>query len=86
MQFDGLAPRIAPEQPRRAAIGAEQAEQNPDCGGFPGPVRPEEAVHLAGRDRQVEAIERESLAEGFAQPGDFDSVHGKKEYSNFRNY
>jgi hypothetical protein len=43
-------------------------------------------VHLASRDRQVEAVERESLAEGFAQPGDFDSVHDKTEYSNFRNY
>ncbi len=48
VQFRGVAPRVAAEQPGGAGVGAQQPEQDPDGGGLPGAVGPEEAVHLPG--------------------------------------
>ena len=48
VQLGRVAPRVAAEQPDRAGVGAQQAEQHADRGGLAGPVRAEEAMHLAG--------------------------------------
>src|SRR5439155_18596076 len=48
---------------------AEQAQEDPDRGGLPGAVRPEEAVYLAGADGQVETVQRVGPAEGLVEAG-----------------
>ena len=45
---------------------------------FPAPFGPEEAVHLARRDGELEAVERPRRAEGLHEPGDRDRLrHGR---------
>ena len=71
-----VSPGVATEHLRGAAVGAEQAEQDADGGRLAGAVGPEEAVHLAGLDAQVEAVERPHPAEALAQAADRDrSTH-----------
>ena len=53
----------AAEQPRRPAVGAQQAQQDPDRGGLTGPVRPEETVYFADRHAQVKCVKRTGPAE-----------------------
>jgi hypothetical protein len=72
VERDGIAQRIAAQEPRLARIGAQQAEQNPDRGRLPGAVRAEEPVHLAGLHGQVQPIQRPGRAKGLDQPGDGD--------------
>ena len=67
VQGDGVAPRVAAEQPCDARVGAQPAEQHPDRGRLARAVGAEEAVHLTGRDLQVEAVEGAGLAEGLDQ-------------------
>ena len=55
------------------AVGRDQAEQHPDRGGLARPVRPEEAVHAAVRDRQVDAVDGDlAAAEPLGQPAGRD--------------
>ena len=68
MQLDGVAPRVAAEQADLAGVGAQEAEQDADGGRLAGAVGTEEAVHLAGRDGQVEPVERADVAEGLDEP------------------
>jgi hypothetical protein len=70
-----VPPRIAAQQPGLAAVGPEQAEQNPQRGGLAGAVRAEERVHFAGPDSQVKAVERADRTEPLLQPVDLDRVH-----------
>ncbi len=63
VQLDRVAPRVATEQLDSAVVGAHQAEQDPDGRGLAGPVGTEEAVHLAGGDLEVQAVEGPGGAE-----------------------
>ena len=67
-----VAPRVAAEQPHRAGVRPQQAEQHPDRGRLAGAVGPQEAVHLAGADLEVQPVEGDGAAEGLAEPGDLD--------------
>ena len=75
VEGDGVVPRVAVEQGGVARVGPQQAEQNPDGGGLPGAVGPEEAVDLARGDLEVEVVEGEHVAERLGQPGDGDGGH-----------
>ena len=80
VQPHSIDPGVAAEEPDGAAVGADQAEQDPDRGRLARPVRSEVAVHLASGDLQVEPVERTRSAEGLLQSGDRyrcgRSVHG----------
>lgn len=69
---DRVGPRIAPQHPYRARIGANQPEQNANSRRLPRAVGPQESVHLADANGQVEGVERPRAAEGFRQPGNGD--------------
>src|SRR5665648_770168 len=78
VQRDGVPPWVATEESRLAAVLAQQAEQHPDGRGLAGAVGPEEPVHLAAADRQVNAVESPGAAEGLgetARPDDL--LHGR---------
>ncbi len=75
VQRGGIVPGVAAEQARDSGVGAEQAEQDPDRRRLACSIRPEEAVHLPGPYVQIEAIERTSRPERFAQGGHFDHVN-----------
>ena len=62
-----VGPGVHAEQFGPAAGGPVDAEQQPDRGRLPGPVRAQVAVHLAGLDRQVEGIERQRFAVALGQ-------------------
>ncbi len=53
------ATRVAAEQPEAPRGGVHQAEQHPDRRGLAGAVRPEEPVHAARRNREVDVIDGE---------------------------
>ena len=74
VQRDRVAPRVAAEQLDGAAVGAQQAEQDPDGGGLAGAVGAEEAVHLARGHGEVEAVQSDGGSERLAEPGDRDAV------------
>ena len=74
VQVGGVAPRVAAEHGRGAAVGAQQAEQDADGRRLPRAVRAEEAVHLALADGEVEAVEGDGVAERLVQAGDGDDV------------
>ena len=61
-----------PSNGDRAGVGAQQPEQHPQGRRLAGTVRAEEPVHLTGRDREVEPVQRARRAEGLLQPGDVD--------------
>ncbi len=67
VQCDGIAPRVAAEQPHRTRVGAQQAEQDPHRGGLARSVGAEEAVHLAGCDCQVQSVQGAGTAERLDQ-------------------
>jgi hypothetical protein len=68
----GLAPGVAAEKLGRAAVGAQEAEEDPEGGGLAGPVRAEEAVDLAAGHLEVEAVERARAPERLAEAGHAD--------------
>ena len=72
MQRFDIRPRVAAEQPGGAGVGPQQAEQDAEGGRLPGAVGPEEAVHLALLDLEVEPVEGDGGAEGLAQAADLD--------------
>ncbi|NYH51241.1 hypothetical protein HNR06_000830 [Nocardiopsis arvandica] len=57
VQCDGVAPRVAAEHRGGAAVGADEAEQDPDGGGLARAVGAEEAVDLSGTHGEVEAVQ-----------------------------
>ena len=67
VQLDGVAPRGAAEQARLARVGPEQAEQDADGGRLAGPVGPEEAVDLARRHLEIQAVESPRLPNVFTK-------------------
>ena len=72
VQFDGVGPRIAAQQPHAAAVGLHQAQQDADGGRLAGAVGAEEPVHLTFAHRQVEAVQRPHRTEVLGQAADFD--------------
>ncbi len=72
VQRDGVGPRVAAEQSHRSRVGARQAEQDADRRRLTRAVGPEEAVHLAIGDGQVEAVKGAHRAEVLRQPPDLD--------------
>ena len=67
-----VAPRITAEQRHLARVGPQQTEQHPDRRRLAGAVRPEEAVHLARLDHEVEPVERPAGTERLDEPADGD--------------
>jgi hypothetical protein len=63
-----VGPGIEPEDPRAPRRGPVQAEQQPDRGGLAGAVRPEVAVDLTGRDREVEPVEGQRRPVALGEP------------------
>ena len=57
-----LAHRVATEQLDGALGGRDQAERHAQRGRLAGAVGPEEPVHVAGADVQVDVVDREHLA------------------------
>ncbi len=77
MQRDRVAPRVPAQQVDLAGVGTEQAEQDSDGGRLAGAVRPEEAVHLARTDVEIEPVEGDGVPEVLDQTGDRDrGAHG----------
>jgi hypothetical protein len=68
VQLGRLPPRVATEQADVTAVGAEQAKQHADGGRLARAVGAEEAVHLAGGDGEVKAIECAGPSERLRQP------------------
>jgi hypothetical protein len=55
----GLPRHVGAGHLRAAGVESEQGRQHPHGGGLAGPVRPEEAVHDAGRYVEAEPVERD---------------------------
>jgi hypothetical protein len=58
-----LPHHVVAEHAGLAAVGAQQGGEHPDRGGLARAVRPEQAVHRAGRHAQVDAVEGAGGAE-----------------------
>jgi hypothetical protein len=72
-----LAGHFVAEHPHRAGVGTDQAEQRPDRRRLAGSVGPEEPVHLALLDDQVQAVDGHPApaaagTESLVQTGDLD--------------
>ena len=60
-----------------AAVGREQRGEDADRGRLAGAVGPEQAEHGAGRDLQIDAVERPHVAVGLTQPFRFYGQLGR---------
>jgi hypothetical protein len=60
---------------RRARVGPDQAEQHPQRGRLPGPVRAEETGHGALLDLETHLVDREYLAKSLGQAAHLDHCH-----------
>src|SRR5215470_17261141 len=60
------------EHARLAGVGCEDGCQDPHRRGLAGAVRPEQAQHAAGLDRQVDTVQRDDRAEPLDQPARAD--------------
>ena len=58
----------AAEDLQVAAVGLGQPEEQAQQRRLPGPVRPDQAMHLTFRDVEVDAVEGDDLAERLADP------------------
>jgi hypothetical protein len=67
------AREIAAVESHRAGIDRQQARQGPQQRRLAGAVRPEQRHHLAGRDRNVDAVEHADLA-----IAGFERTHGEQ--------
>jgi hypothetical protein len=76
VQRRDVPPGIAAEHPDRAAVRPQQAEQHPQGRGLSGPVRAQEAMHLAGAHLQIEAVEGPGAPEGLDQARAVDGQVG----------
>ena len=74
VQLGGVAPRVAAEDGRGAAVGAQQAEQDADRRRLARAVGSEEAVDLALADAEVESVEGDGGAERLAEAGHGDDI------------
>jgi hypothetical protein len=74
VQPGGVKPRVAAQQRGLPGVPTKQPEQHPDRRRLAGAVRAEEAVHLAGGDREVQPVQRDRAPEGLAQPRHLDGV------------
>ena len=68
---------VAPEETHLAGVGFEERQRELHRGGLAGPVRAEQADHLARPDREAQAVDRHHLAAApcavdLAQPGRFE--------------
>ena len=63
----GLVHHVEAGDARAASRGHEQRAEHPHHRRLAGTVRPEEAVDLAARDRQVDAVDGAQVAEGAGQ-------------------
>jgi hypothetical protein len=79
VQGHRVGPRVAAEQPRLAAVGLEQPEQDAQRRGLAGAVGSEEAGDLARRDGEIEAVEGMDVAETLGQAADGDGGLGGHE-------
>ncbi|HEX3715917.1 MAG TPA: hypothetical protein VHV09_24205 [Trebonia sp.] len=52
---------------KAAAVGEGKAKHNAEQGCLPRPVRPDDPVDLAGRDIQVDTVERDDITEDFCE-------------------
>ena len=57
---------------RLAGVGAEDRRQHPHGSGLAGAVGAEQAEHGCGRDLEVDAVERDDVAEALLQTLDCD--------------
>ncbi len=69
-----VAHDVAAEHARAAGSGAEQRREHAYERGLARAVRPEQALHRAGRDDEVDAIESPGLAERDGDPFDLDCL------------
>ena len=63
---------VAAEQLRRALVGPDQPEQDPQRCRLPGAVGAEVAVDVAGADRQVHVVDRGDVSVALDEPTRFD--------------
>ena len=68
VQLHGITPGVFAEHLHGAGIRTQDAEQDPDGGGFPGTVRPQETVYLPGLHPEVELIQGTDGTEILRQP------------------
>ena len=68
----GLVRDVVTEDACRARVRAQQRREHPDRRRLAGPVRPEHAVHRAGADGQVDAIDGARLTERLHEAGGLD--------------
>ena len=67
-ELDAVAAQVQAEELDRSLARPDQAEQDPEGGRLAGPVRAEEAVDVAGLDRQVDVIDRDDLSVPLDEP------------------
>ena len=65
---------VATEDQGLPVVGGYQPEQDPHQRALAGTVGTQQAVHLSGLDRQVDAGEGRHLAKGFPQSGYLDGL------------
>ena len=74
-----VADNVESEHPRLAAVRFEHRRQDPNSGGLPAAVRPEQAQHSAGLDRKIDSVEGDDFAEPLDEParGDCGLSHSR---------
>jgi hypothetical protein len=72
MEADGVLPWIAVEHRGAAGIGPQQTQQDADRRCLARTVGTEEAMDLAGRDRQIQTVECASAPKTLHQAGHRD--------------
>ncbi len=64
------------QHPRVARVGLEQRREHPDRRRLPGTVRPENAVHGASANREVDAIDGDGVTERLDEAARLDCEVG----------
>jgi hypothetical protein len=70
----GAAPDVHAEHLDVALLQRQQRVDQPDGGGLPGSVRPQQPETLTGGDRQVESVDGDVFAEPIGDAGELDRV------------
>ena len=74
---DGIAERIQIENPARARRRLQQPGQALDRRRFAGAIGPEKAIETAARDRKVDAVDGDEIAERLPKARGFEcKTHG----------
>ncbi len=72
-RWTSACPGLCPKIRQVPALGGRTSpQQNPQCGGFPGPVRAEETVDLSRVHREVEPVEGPDVSEILGETADLD--------------